>query len=115
LHNERLATIAAGKAVGARVLDLNAASLSYVNALGSVDAQTYNLESTDMTHLNDRGSVVFGRMVADLLLGHAPVIEKIDEKVGGHLKERQTDGSEFKRWITPDGEMSWKIWHGVLA
>jgi hypothetical protein len=115
LHNERLATIAAGEAVGARVLDLNSASLSYVEAIGSTDAQTYNLNPTDMTHLNDWGSVVFGRMVADLLLGHEPVVQATgggdDSPEQGARPERRL----FGHWITPDEKLSWDIWHGVLA
>ncbi|KAB5531452.1 SGNH hydrolase-type esterase domain-containing protein [Coniochaeta sp. 2T2.1] len=114
LHNERLATIAAGAVVGARVLDLNLASLSYVNALGSVHAQAYNLNPTDMTHLNDWGSVVFGRMVADLLIGHSPVVTGTTSDAEQE-KGANADGRKFKRWITPDEELSWKIWHGVLA
>ncbi|OIW22485.1 SGNH hydrolase [Coniochaeta ligniaria NRRL 30616] len=113
LHDQRLATIAAGQAVGARVLDLNLASLGYVDAIGSADAQTYNLNPTDMTHLNDWGSVVFGRMVADLLLGHPPVIETSGEDTSE--KAAGPDGRRFARWIAPDEQLSWKIWHGVAA
>lgn len=113
LHDQRLATIAAGQTVGARVLDLNLASLSYVDAIGSVDAQAYNLNPTDMTHLNDWGSVVFGRMVADLLLGHPPVIETSEENTSE--KATSPDGRQFARWIAPDEQLSWKIWHGVPA
>lgn len=113
LHNERLATIAAGQNAGVRVLDLNLASLRYVEALGSADAQTYDLNPTDMTHLNDHGSVVFGRMVADLLLGHGPAIDTAEE--GRRGKRGRAEGGRLERWITPDDELSEKIWHGKLA
>ncbi|KAK8040927.1 hypothetical protein PG994_013934 [Apiospora phragmitis] len=73
LHNERLATIAAFSRVTnttgtTSLVDLNAASLTYVNRIGSDAAHAYDLKEGDGTHLNDWGSVVFGRMVADLLL-----------------------------------------------
>ncbi|KAI3394134.1 hypothetical protein diail_3187 [Diaporthe ilicicola] len=74
LHDQRLAAIAAAKATSSPYIDLNQASLQYVDAIGDGPAQAYNLAADDHTHLNDYGSVVFGRMVADLILGHAPVI-----------------------------------------
>ncbi|KAK8066634.1 hypothetical protein PG997_013381 [Apiospora hydei] len=75
LQNERLATIAAAASSSnnnttetTTLLDLNAASLKYVNRIGSDAAHAYDLKEGDNTHLNDWGSVVFGRLVADLLL-----------------------------------------------
>ncbi|KAJ0307904.1 hypothetical protein COL5a_008145 [Colletotrichum fioriniae] len=61
-------TIAAAKASSVRWLDLNLASIDYVNAIGEKSAQYYNLASTDRTHLGEAGEIVFGRMVVDLLL-----------------------------------------------
>lgn len=113
LHDQRLATIAAGRAAGARVLDLNQASLGYVDAIGSEAAQAYDLNPTDMTHLDAWGSVVFGRMVADLLLGHPPVIDKSGDDASAEASS--PDGLRFARWIAPDAQLSWKIWHGVPA
>lgn len=49
-------------------IDLNAASERYINAIGKEAASRYNWEVEDWTHLNDWGSVVFGRMVSDLLV-----------------------------------------------
>jgi hypothetical protein len=49
-------------------IDLNAASLKYVNAIGKAAASRYNLESGDWTHLNEWGGVVFARIVSDLLV-----------------------------------------------
>lgn len=63
------ATIAAADAAGAPYLDLNLASTDYMNAIGEEDAQRYNLEADDATHLNPGGEIVFGRMVVDLLVG----------------------------------------------
>lgn len=111
LHDERLATIAAAKAVGCRVLDLNLASMAYVNALGNETAQVYDLNPTDMTHLNERGSLVFGRMVADLLLGYPPNPDpKAGDIVGGLVK-----GACFEKWVKPNLVMSSRIWRGVEA
>ncbi|KAK2035498.1 GDSL-like Lipase/Acylhydrolase [Colletotrichum zoysiae] len=68
LETERLRAIAAAEAVGATYLDLNAASTDYVNAISSENGHKYDLSSGDATHLNTAGEVVFGRLVADLLL-----------------------------------------------
>jgi hypothetical protein len=111
LHDQRLAAIAAAKAVGCRVLDLNLASMDYVNALGNETAQVYDLNPTDMTHLNERGSVVFGRMVADLLLGYPPNHDPTAGDILGGLVK----GTCFEKWIKPDVVMSLKIWRGVEA
>ncbi|KAI1313346.1 SGNH hydrolase-type esterase domain-containing protein [Xylaria venustula] len=72
LHDQRLATIAAAKATNTTYVDLNKASLKYVDEIGETAAQTYNLNPNDTTHLNDWGSVVFGRLLADLLLVEKP-------------------------------------------
>ncbi|KAI0427140.1 SGNH hydrolase-type esterase domain-containing protein [Xylaria sp. FL1042] len=72
LHDERLATIAAAEATNTTYLDLNQASLTYVDEIGEAAAHVYNLVPDDNTHLNDWGSVVFGRMLADLLLAKKP-------------------------------------------
>lgn len=68
LENERLRAIAAAEAVGATYLDLNTASTNYVNAIGNANGKKYDLSTGDSTHLNTAGEVVFGRLVADLLL-----------------------------------------------
>ncbi|KAJ2985178.1 hypothetical protein NUW58_g5675 [Xylaria curta] len=76
LHEERLATIAAANSAGVAYLDLNQASLKYVNRIGGAAAHAYNLKDGDNTHLNDWGSVVFGRLVADLLLEKKPELKE---------------------------------------
>ncbi|EHL00308.1 putative Rhamnogalacturonan acetylesterase rhgT [Glarea lozoyensis 74030] len=68
LENERLATIAVAKSLDVTYVDLNLASMNYLNAIGLAKATTYNLEPTDFTHLNDMGSRVFGNLVAALVL-----------------------------------------------
>ncbi|KAI0509010.1 SGNH hydrolase-type esterase domain-containing protein [Xylaria bambusicola] len=74
LASERVATIAAASASNTTYLDLNAASLSYINSIGEATAHTYNLYPDDNTHLNSWGSIVFGRIVADLLLEEKPAL-----------------------------------------
>ncbi|KAK8017307.1 Rhamnogalacturonan acetylesterase RhgT [Apiospora rasikravindrae] len=98
LHNERLATIAAARNTTGTttLLDLNAASLTYVNRIGRDAAHAYDLKEGDSTHLNDWGSVVFGRMVADLLL--------------------ETEaGKCLGPWIRPNATLSRAIRDGVPA
>lgn len=74
-----MAAIAAAKATSSPYIDLNQASLQFVDAIGNEAAQKYNLATDDHTHLNDYGSVVFGRMVADLILGHPPTVSTDDK------------------------------------
>lgn len=84
----------AAAAGGTALLDLNAASSKYIQAIGSVNADTYNLAEGDRTHLNDHGRAVFGRMVADLVVGWK---------------------SALSLYITPDAALSDKIAKGVYA
>jgi hypothetical protein len=79
--NENLAdvTVAAKEAAsetGANIIDLNAGSTKYLNAIGPDNAATYNLSPTDFTHLNDEGSIVFGNMVAVLIDEVLPELKK---------------------------------------
>ncbi|KAI1347851.1 SGNH hydrolase-type esterase domain-containing protein [Xylaria sp. FL0043] len=94
LHDQRLSTIAAAEATNTTYLDLNQASLTYVDAIGEEAAHVYNLVPDDNTHLNDWGSVVFGRMLADLLLEKKP---------------------ELGRWIRANETMSELIASGLPA
>ncbi|KAF2106456.1 SGNH hydrolase-type esterase domain-containing protein [Lophiotrema nucula] len=96
LHDQRLRTIAAAEAVGATLIDLNKYSLEYVDRIGNESAQAYNLDDTpsDTTHLNVWGSVVFGRIVADLLLAEV---------------------AELRPWFKSNESLSYKISHGTAA
>ncbi|KAK3942487.1 SGNH hydrolase-type esterase domain-containing protein [Diplogelasinospora grovesii] len=120
LHDQRLATLAAGTNAEVRVLDLNQASLEYVDAIGNISAQVYDLNGNDTTHLNAYGSTVFGRMVADLLLGHPPVVTTEDGK-GTNPTQRRAglDGAPadccLRRWIKGNESVSYDIWHGLPA
>ena len=70
------ATKAAAEEAGVPVIDLNRKSTDYLNAVGEVDAHTYNLNADDNTHLNVEGSIVFGNMVSGLI---DQVVKGIDE------------------------------------
>ncbi|KAI1383699.1 carbohydrate esterase family 12 protein [Hypoxylon trugodes] len=78
LHDQRLAAIEAAKQTKSPIIDLNEASLKYVNAIGKKAAYEYNYgdDKKDTTHLNPHGSVVFGRMVADLIIRENACLEK---------------------------------------
>ncbi|KAH6689713.1 SGNH hydrolase-type esterase domain-containing protein [Plectosphaerella plurivora] len=84
----------AATAVGAQLLDLNAASKKYIQAIGATNAAQYNFASDDTTHLNDKGRALFGRMVADLLIGWKP---------------------EFSSYLTANAALTQKIAQGVVA
>ena len=113
LHNERLAAIAAARATGSHFIDLNAASMGYVNAIGRDNSQVYNLAEGDRTHLNKRGERVFGRMVIDLLLGRAWADGRGDRDQC--VAEGGFPEGCLKRWFKADDELSEKIWSGQLA
>lgn len=79
---------------GSPIIDLNGASLNYVNTIGEDAAHTYNLSPDDNTHLNAWGQVVFGRMVSDLIIEALPGLEK---------------------WVIPNETLSNEIWSGIAA
>lgn len=88
LKTQRELAIEASKTVGALFLDLNKASSDYANRLGKEATQKYNRAPGDISHLNTRGSVVFARMVADLVSKQAPALRKYvipDEGLSGKL------------------------------
>jgi lysophospholipase L1-like esterase len=76
LANVTNATIQAAHESGAYYINLNKQSTRYLNAIGPVDAYTYNLNDADHTHLNVEGSVVFGSIVADLIKREIPAMKK---------------------------------------
>ncbi|KAI0466023.1 SGNH hydrolase-type esterase domain-containing protein [Xylaria cf. heliscus] len=96
LHDQRLAAIAAASATGSPLVDLNAASLAYVDAIGRDASWAYNWgdDRKDTTHLNPWGEVVFGRMVADLIIRARP---------------------DLGLWITPNETLSDAIWNNQPA
>lgn len=76
------------------IVDLNGASLNYVNTIGEVAAHVYNLSPSDNTHLNEWGETVFGRMVSDLVIDALPCL---------------------KKWIVSNETLSDEIWSGIPA
>ena len=84
----------AAKDSGAVLLDLNKASMAYLNAIGPNDAHTYNLNADDNTHLNAEGSVVFGGMVAELMRDAIPGLKEY-LKVGEELAEDLASGTYY--------------------
>jgi lysophospholipase L1-like esterase len=75
LTEQRSATIAAATGGGYKYIDLNLASTKYVNDIGQSKAMQYNLAEKDYTHLNTKGSELFGQMVANLLVNRFPDLE----------------------------------------
>jgi hypothetical protein len=59
------ATFATGSAF---VIDLNFASMTYLNRIGKGNSLLYNLVPIDDTHLNSAGGLVFGNMVSGLIV-----------------------------------------------
>ncbi|CAI6340771.1 unnamed protein product [Periconia digitata] len=68
LVEQRAATIDVATANNIKWIDLNIASMNYVNTIKRDAASKYNLASGDWTHLNEWGGVVFARIVSDLLV-----------------------------------------------
>ncbi|KAJ3029043.1 hypothetical protein HDV00_009805 [Rhizophlyctis rosea] len=60
------AAIAVASSAGVSMLDLNKASVDYLNQVGPTVARTYDLSKGDYTYINAAGGVVFGRIVANL-------------------------------------------------
>jgi len=112
LYHQRLATMAAAKATRSRFLDLNAASMAFINSVGRGVADKYNLEDGDRTHLNAHGSVVFGRMVADLMLGHYPTSKT---PAGVCETDEGFPVGCLASWITANQSMTDAIWNGVAV
>ncbi|KAJ1326825.1 GDSL-type esterase/lipase family protein [Microdochium nivale] len=77
LANEREAAQTAAKKTGSTFVNLNRASLDYINAIGETIADKYNGpdDPKDKTHLNAWGEEVFGRMVTDLVSRAVPNLE----------------------------------------
>lgn len=61
-------TIKVAGETGSKYIDLNKESMAYLNAIGQDAAWQYNLLPADRTHLNYPGSVVFGNLVASLIV-----------------------------------------------
>ncbi|EKD19103.1 uncharacterized protein L3040_006590 [Drepanopeziza brunnea f. sp. 'multigermtubi'] len=67
LVDQVTATLAVATDNKVAVIDLNAASMKYLNAIGEANARNYDPEAGDETHLNPAGTILFGNMVAGLI------------------------------------------------
>ncbi|KAG9231769.1 SGNH hydrolase-type esterase domain-containing protein [Amylocarpus encephaloides] len=67
LSEQVAATLQVAKDQKVQSIDLNKASTAYINAVGQANADKYNLESGDRTHVNPEGELLFGNMVAWLI------------------------------------------------
>ncbi|KAF8849713.1 SGNH hydrolase [Acephala macrosclerotiorum] len=72
------AALSVASANGFPFIDLNKASMAYLNAVGEADARLYDRVAGDATHLNAAGDMLFGNMVSWLLEGSG-----IDTQVEG--------------------------------
>jgi hypothetical protein len=90
-------TIEAANEINSTVIDLNAESLWYINQIGAIEAAKFNwgengTTGTDQTHLNPWGSIVFGRMGADLMERALPYLSP---------------------WVKQNVTLSNRIWAGL--
>ncbi|KAI0747484.1 SGNH hydrolase [Fomes fomentarius] len=65
-------TILIAKEQHTHLLDLHQRSIEYVEAIGPDAAHRLNRSPDDNTHLNANGTIVFGRLVADLMAASFP-------------------------------------------
>lgn len=86
--------IGVAQETGTRCVDLWKSSLHYLEQIGEPAARRLDLNEGDHTHLNVKGSIVFGRMVSDLLLKAISEIQKVTK---------------------PDTALSNQIWNGIAT
>lgn len=82
LIDQVTATLAVASEIKADVIDLNAASMAYLNSIGEANARNYDLAKGDSTHLNAAAIVLFGNMVTGLISS-----SKLGDAVKQFLKE----------------------------
>ena len=127
LGNEREATkrayeiVLAEQAVDAsnrtRFVNLNAASLAYIAAIGLKASYRYNKYHpflVDTTHLNEHGALVFSRIVADLMLGHPAALVPPGQTDPWTPGDNNPDDG-LSNWIQPNPYLTGLIWHGDPA
>ncbi|KAG7451189.1 SGNH hydrolase [Guyanagaster necrorhizus] len=87
-------TILIAEQQGTHLLDLHEASIEYCEAIGPDAAHRLNRLPDDNTHLNVNGTIVFGRMVADLMAASFPL---------------------FALPIIPNPRLTFNITHGIAS
>ncbi|CAK7267401.1 hypothetical protein SEPCBS57363_002573 [Sporothrix epigloea] len=98
----------------ARLINLNGASLAYVGAIGKKAAFRYNKYHPlfhDTTHLNELGAIVFGRIIADLMLGHPPALVPSGDK-DAWAPGLGNDDDGLSNYLAPDPHLTGLVWHG---
>jgi lysophospholipase L1-like esterase len=86
-------TLSVARETGTATIDLWRESIRYLEAVGEEQAMRFNLNPEDHTHLNEAGSVVFGRMVSDLL------IASLGEDVECITRRNRTMSDEIRRGV----------------
>ncbi|KAL0954887.1 hypothetical protein HGRIS_003820 [Hohenbuehelia grisea] len=86
-------TILISQQQNTHLLDLHANSIAYCEAIGPDAAHRLNRLPDDNTHLNVNGTIVFGRMVADLIKASFP--------------------SQLP--VIPNAQLSFNITHGIAS
>ncbi|KAI5803677.1 putative esterase [Geopyxis carbonaria] len=84
-------TLAVAAETGARSVDLWKASVAYLEKIGETAARRLDLKSGDATHLNADGSVVFGRLVSDLVVAAVPGVKAVT-RADAVLSKQIADG-----------------------
>ncbi len=100
-----------------RLIQLNEVSLAYIGTIGKKAANRYNAYNgtePDSNHYNEYGAVIYGRFVADLILGHPPRLLKSHQKDPWTLgRGKASDG--LSNFILPNPGLSNLLWHGEPA
>lgn len=100
-----------------RFVNLNAASLAFIAAIGPKPSYRYNKYHPfliDTTHLNEHGALVFSRIVADLMLGH-PAELVPSGQVDPWTPGGKNDDDGLSNFIEPNPYLTGLIWHGDPA
>jgi lysophospholipase L1-like esterase len=88
-------TQAVANATNTITIDLWKTSLEFLEHVGELQARRMDLADGDHTHLNTAGSIVFGRMVSDLL------VRKIGEPVACVTKKNVTMSAYIDMGVMP--------------
>ncbi|KAJ7035097.1 SGNH hydrolase [Mycena alexandri] len=86
-------TILVSQQLGTHLLDLHANSITYCEAIGPDASHVLNRTPDDDTHLNSNGTIVFGRMLANLMNASFP----------------------HQLPIIPNPELTFNITHGIAS
>jgi lysophospholipase L1-like esterase len=97
------AALAVASNTGSAYIDLNKASMAYLNSIGATNSHQYNLATSDNTHLNPSGALVFGTLVGSLLEGSA-----VGNQITPYLKLNATIIQDIQagKFILPTGGVS---------